>query len=643
MGLLSIVVLVTVCVAGPSQGQQIPLQDPPPSTDADVETSAPYIVFVANQDVCARCGPGDEHYRTDPLRRGQELEVYVETESGWLGIRPPEKSFCWLPEDAVEAMPEDEGDTGNLQIGTIEKDKTVAWIGTHLGQAKRYRWQVMLSAGEPVTIIGRSERETATGKKTWLRIMPPSGEFRWIHRDQIVESAEQLADRIAQATTMSTDDTMSTNDNDDQQQVVQTGNLEGPTLASPLPMSDSLVDEALSSDRSTRRGATTSALTQTDSIPDLRPAPARVTPDTAIQIHRDANPEDFEDRGAVIGSGLKKEWNQDAMQGSMAVVDDGAQSVLADNPLGAAPIEQTTAIATPIQRVTNIVANFISPPRLVEINSSRPNALAGAIPTDRRWMVGSDRPLTRSSSLPLPASLASGSGQNGGIVQASAVSAIPREPRVISVAQISRVEKAVAEADLDRIRQILSRLMAEGASADELNPLLRRTQALLDSSDAEQADLIREILQRAQRYHDLAGRRDGATRITSVALGSESPALESLSLDKAASLIADPSASPINTANTATANSTENQPINVPLGPTSSTASGYLVQVYSSRANSPPFALTDDSGLTIAYVTPYPGVNLRNHLNSRIAVQGIEKMLQGMNTPHILVDQAVRR
>ena len=83
--------------------------------------------------------------------------------------------------------------------------------------------------------------------------------------------------------------------------------------------------------------------------------------------------------------------------------------------------------------------------------------------------------------------------------------------------------------------------------------------------------------------------------------------------------------------------------IETPLGPVKGTATGFLVQVYSSRANSPPFALTDDAGLTIAYVTPYPAVNLRNHLNSRVSVSGNEKLLEGMNTPHILVDRAIRR
>jgi hypothetical protein len=70
--------------------------------------------------------------------------------------------------------------------------------------------------------------------------------------------------------------------------------------------------------------------------------------------------------------------------------------------------------------------------------------------------------------------------------------------------------------------------------------------------------------------------------------------------------------------------------------------SGYLVQVYSARSNSPPFALTDTTGRTVAYVTPSPGVNLRTHLNSRINVVGTRGFLTGLNTPHILVTQAVR-
>ena len=69
--------------------------------------------------------------------------------------------------DTVEM--DSEGDSG-----TIIEDRTVAWIGTHLGRARTYRWQVQLAKGEPVTVIGKSEREGPDGPQLWYRIVPPS-------------------------------------------------------------------------------------------------------------------------------------------------------------------------------------------------------------------------------------------------------------------------------------------------------------------------------------------------------------------------------------------------------------------------------------------------------------------------------------
>ena len=98
----------------------------------------PYSVYVAAEKSYARCGPAQDYYRTDPLRMGQELEVYAETDDGWLGIRPPEDSFCWVPAETVQK------NDGELD-GIISEDRTVAWIGTHLGRARSYRWQVQLA------------------------------------------------------------------------------------------------------------------------------------------------------------------------------------------------------------------------------------------------------------------------------------------------------------------------------------------------------------------------------------------------------------------------------------------------------------------------------------------------------------------
>ena len=102
-------------------------------------------------------------------------------------FRPPESSFCWLPSDQVEL-------DSNGTTGRIIDPEAVAWIGTNLGRARKYRWQIQFQKNEPVTVIGYMDRESANGEKDlWYRIVPPPGEFRWIHQSQVVTSREELA------------------------------------------------------------------------------------------------------------------------------------------------------------------------------------------------------------------------------------------------------------------------------------------------------------------------------------------------------------------------------------------------------------------------------------------------------------------
>lgn len=664
-------------------------------SDSDPQESAPYVVFVSEPSAFVRCGPGTVHYRTEPLRRGQELEVYVETADGWLGVRPPEQSFCWMPADAVEQ-------SGDGTTATILEDKTVAWIGTHLGQARRYRWQVELNAGEQVSILGQNDREGSAGTKTWFRIVPPPGEFRWIHRDDVVESAEQLVEKIAQSSSGTK-----------RSGKVATVALAGDVVANPasnhhdVRNRDDVSSEnesgplSVASNQSSRRNSTDGGLQAVAEIPQLSPAPSSpdfdqmdasqngaarrrevAVADKAIQFHRGARVEDFEDRGAVIGSGLKTDWQNetdDDNDGS-PLADSDSQSILSSDRLSDIPSSgaaaAASAIAAPLKRVSEVVANFISPPRLVEINSSYNNAFDAASAADRRWMVGSGRSADAQqfgsqqspSTFTPPQSLAATSLAGGidnaasepgrGVMQATALGTTPfpqttpqqrtsAPSRIVTVAQIARVEDAVKNADVNAVGQILSKLMAEAASADEIDPLIRRTEILLHSGGVNAATRTREILDLAQRYRSVASRRDGVTTIHSTAATARTepltgPLVGSIPMQAAETdniRTAAPYAGDVTPPLTASTR----QPIETTLGPVAGTATGYLVQVYSSRANSPPFALTDDSGLTIAYVTPYPGVNLRNHLNSRIAVSGNEKLLEGMATPHILVDRAVRR
>lgn len=155
------------------------------ATTAQEPALAPYRAYVARPGEYARCGPGAEFYMTDSLEAGEAVDVYLETADGWLGIRPPDASFCWVQSDQIQVA-------GDESIGIVTDGSAVAWIGTQLGRARKYRWQVRLQEGEEVTVIGTANRPGPDGDELWYRIVPPAGEFRWVHQSQVVESPGEV-------------------------------------------------------------------------------------------------------------------------------------------------------------------------------------------------------------------------------------------------------------------------------------------------------------------------------------------------------------------------------------------------------------------------------------------------------------------
>jgi hypothetical protein len=189
---------------------------------------------------------------------------------------------------------------------------------------------------------------------------------------------------------------------------------------------------------------------------------------------------------------------------------------------------------------------------------------------------------------------------------------------VVSAERIAQIEAETRGADGERLSLIFSRLMAARASAAEVEPLARAAHQLASTSpDALVAGRARLLAERIGQYRQVANRRDGEAVIRSTG---------ALTIPAGQTL-------PGNSFSQADGGVT---------GAEASAQTGYLVQVYSARSNSPPFALTDNTGRTVAYVTPSPGVNLRPHLNSKVNVSGTQGFLTGLNTPHILATQAVR-
>jgi uncharacterized protein YgiM (DUF1202 family) len=155
---------------------------------ANGEESFPYTGFVARDRTPLLSGPGDDHYATDELKRGTEVEVYRRAEGGWLAIRPPQSSFSWVSQRDVKL-------TGQTDVAEVIGSAAVSWIGSNVLEVSDHRWLVKLDRGESVTLLGKERRRMLTAGKSdvFYKITPPSGEFRWLHEDDLVKEKAEVA------------------------------------------------------------------------------------------------------------------------------------------------------------------------------------------------------------------------------------------------------------------------------------------------------------------------------------------------------------------------------------------------------------------------------------------------------------------
>lgn len=585
-------------------------EDAPPGSAADfVEDGAadPYLVFVAQAEAFTRCGPSGDYYRTDRLRHGQQLDVYVETADGWLGIRPPDDSFSWVVADAIEL-------DRSGERGTVIEDRTVSWIGTHLGRARRYRWQVQLAEGETVTVLGRSERDGPDGPQLWYRIVPPSGEFRWVHRDQVVQSPEEL---VAAATPAP----------DDSLEFLPADRARDRRDPPPDRVAGRGGDSASGRSREMSEEGPAAARPETET---RLPEPAVVT--AGVDADRDWSGDGTDDQ--PIGSGLRRSWQS-----------------------GSAPEDRSAfKESSPAAEASVATAEFLTRPRLRDIgqgSGSSGLAPSGAeTPGDGNWVdggvredrfarspvVGGVRPVS-GEGMPVH-SLGVDTEQSPSPLQAASAPLL-RSLKTVSAERIAEIEHRAQDASVDDLQLILSRLMAERVSSAEVEPVREAAQRLAErTADEVLAGRSRLLAERAEQYQRIARRRDGDTVVRS----ERAPRLPTPRSLPAASFDTTGSQAVQREAFAGTAEGRIAAGTDSTEPPDRSTAevAGTLVAVYSARPQSPPYALTDRTGETTAYVTPAPGVDLRPHLNSRIRVSGRQGYLPGINTPHLIVSAVER-
>lgn len=146
----------------------------------------PYRALVTSDEVSVRSGPGESYYAVQKLTKGEAVEVWRHDPGGWYAIRPPEGAFSWVSSEFIK--PTEGG------LGVVIGERVVARVGSVYSDI-RDCVQVRLDKGEEVEILDVQRSDTSEGAKSWYKIAPPAGEFRWVP-GRFVEH-EQRATRAA--------------------------------------------------------------------------------------------------------------------------------------------------------------------------------------------------------------------------------------------------------------------------------------------------------------------------------------------------------------------------------------------------------------------------------------------------------------
>ncbi|MGQ9604598.1 MAG: SH3 domain-containing protein [Thermogutta sp.] len=137
----------------------------------------PYKAYVVSNQARVRGGPGQAYPVTGYLAFGSEVDVYRDDPGGWCAIRPPEGSYSWVLADAAQLLPNG--------LAKVVRPGVPSYVGG-AEVPDRSLSHVTLQEGELLEVLDvrRNEGDSPGGvsaAQTWLKIRPPSGEFRWIH------------------------------------------------------------------------------------------------------------------------------------------------------------------------------------------------------------------------------------------------------------------------------------------------------------------------------------------------------------------------------------------------------------------------------------------------------------------------------
>jgi hypothetical protein len=149
------------------------------ASDTFGERAPPQVAYVSREAAGVRAGPGDDFYVTDHLELGTAVEVYRYDGPDWVAIKPPAGSFSWVPSNAVNV----DWQTG---LAEVIREGVKTRIGARDSDTRDVEY-ISLRKGELVELVDFAELSSMAlaNLPDWYKIMPASGEFRWVNREAI--------------------------------------------------------------------------------------------------------------------------------------------------------------------------------------------------------------------------------------------------------------------------------------------------------------------------------------------------------------------------------------------------------------------------------------------------------------------------
>lgn len=665
-------------------------------------SSTSQTVYVQATEALVYSGPSEDFYPTGRLSVGQNLSVFHRTKDGWLGIKPPEGSFSWVP--AVDAYLLPGG-----QVIEITRDKAVCWIGTQLGAAKQFRWQVELKAGEQLSLRGEAKMKSADGKENlWYRIAPPAGEFRWVQESLVSDSPVAA---VSSAEPASRSQPTAEKQSDTPRRIPESALSSAQELGQYEPVSEP--------------NSNSSRQTKMDTASYVQPAqhdevfgddPGTYSGAMGTQANGDASLEYMESR-TFISPGGEIEYidappirsagqgSTDAFAGWHAIefTDDGMRFPILErifskshrpshDPLAQDPFNlATTPKRTSNQPIrvprTGLMDTVIDSSSIVEFDAPRSsrgawrdprtltrNRSKGSLPNRRMhdYNVSTD---AGSSDLPpqprLRERVARGSAAS--LQQArdqvdSLRAALRRKMNDVGIGSAGRSSTDLDDSteqrqpitnpirspndlnwhglggeatlqtppsldarnvSLDQLHVALSETVAGPMQYWNLSPLVEKTKTVIQNgTSAIERGQARLLLERIEEFQDVANRSFIASRPTGV-VGASYDAESfggGVSLASASSAVAQFAGA---------TNPQDSMPASPGMSQPPYDATGWLVPVHAAGPGQPSYALTDDAGKIIAYVSTMAGANLDHYINKAVGVKGLKGYLPQLQSGHI--------